>query len=119
VRSFVDAGLTLKPLLEQLQRNGAAPHYLQKLIAAYSQNGQTETPLRTQSPEMTTLLTPRELEILQLMQSGLGNAEIAQELVISPHTVKRHAANIYRKLDVKNRRQAVYKAQQVDLLRLD
>ena len=119
VRSFVDAGPTLKPLLEQLQRNGAAPHYLQQLIAAYSQNGQTETALRTQSPEMATLLTPRELEILQLMQGGLGNAEIAQELVISPHTVKRHAANIYRKLEAKNRRQAVYTAQQVGLLRLD
>jgi LuxR family maltose regulon positive regulatory protein len=119
VRSFVDAGPTLKPLLEQLQGNGVSAHYLQQLLAAYSRNGQTETPRRTQWPEISTLLTRRELEVLQLMQGGLGNAEIAQELVISVHTVKRHAANIYRKLDVKNRRQAVYKAQQVDLLRLD
>jgi LuxR family maltose regulon positive regulatory protein len=65
---------------------------------------------------MAALLTLREKEILHLMQRGLSDTEIAQELVISVYTVKRHASNIYRKLEVTNRRQAVYKAQQAGIL---
>ncbi|MDX1378808.1 MAG: LuxR C-terminal-related transcriptional regulator, partial [Anaerolineales bacterium] len=116
VRSFVDLGTDLKPLLEQLRRQGVAPHYLAQLIVMFTQNGQTNIPLSAQSQEMATLLTLREKEVLHLMQSGRSNIEIAQELVISVYTVKRHASNIYRKLDVKNRRQAVYKAQRAGIL---
>jgi ATP/maltotriose-dependent transcriptional regulator MalT len=65
------------------------------------------------------LLTARELEILGLMQSGLNNTEIAQVLVISLYTVKRHASNIYRKLEVNSRREAVLKTQQTGILTLD
>ena len=45
------------------------------------------------------------------MESGLTNREIADKLVISLHTVKRHASNIYKKLAVKGREQAIYRAQ--------
>ena len=50
------------------------------------------------------------------MRDGLTNEEIASKLVISVHTVKRHATNIYRKLDVRGRWQAIRKAQQMGLL---
>jgi LuxR family maltose regulon positive regulatory protein len=49
------------------------------------------------------------------MQDGLTNQEIANELVISLYTVKRHATNIYNKLAVSNRRQAIRKAQELGL----
>lgn len=50
-------------------------------------------------------LTPRELDILCLIGKGLTNLEIASELFISPHTVKNHVTNIYRKLGIDDRTQ--------------
>jgi len=119
IRSIVDADPAIKPLLEQLYGKGFVPHYLEQLTVAFSENGRTEAPQSAPVQEMATLLTLREKEILQMMQDGLNNTEIAQGLVISVHTVKRHASNIYRKLDVENRRQAVYKAQQTGILTRD
>ena len=56
------------------------------------------------------ILTPREIEVLQLMSRGLSNAAIAESLVIAESTVKVHVRHILRKLDVATRLQAVLKA---------
>ncbi|WP_232824149.1 MULTISPECIES: response regulator transcription factor [Paraliobacillus] len=53
--------------------------------------------------ELLSLLTPREREIAKLLVRGLSNVKIANNLFISINTVKRHAKNIYNKLDVKNK----------------
>lgn len=50
-------------------------------------------------------LTPREVEVLALIATGMTNAEIAQHLFISPHTVKNHVTNIYKKVKVEDRTQ--------------
>ena len=55
------------------------------------------------SAEAVTVLTPRELDVLKLVAQGLSNADIAQRLVLSDHTVHRHLANILRKLDLSSR----------------
>lgn len=55
-------------------------------------------------------LSNRELEVLQLMAQGLSNQEIANKLFVSLHTVKSHSSNLYSKLDVKRRTQAIQKA---------
>ena len=52
-------------------------------------------------------LTPRELQVLQLAADGLANKEIAEKLVISAKTVKNHIANIFSKLQVNDRTQAI------------
>ena len=52
-------------------------------------------------------LTTREIEVLKLIEAGCSNQEIAEKLVISITTVKRHISNIYTKLDVKSRTQAI------------
>ncbi|WP_317132313.1 response regulator transcription factor [Phaeocystidibacter luteus] len=61
-------------------------------------------------------LRPREMEILQLMSTGLSNQEIADALHISLSTVKTHNMNLFTKLDVKRRTQAVSKAQELGLI---
>jgi LuxR family maltose regulon positive regulatory protein len=61
-------------------------------------------------------LSERELEVLRLFAEGLTNQEIADRLFISLGTVKAHSSNIYRKLDVRNRAQAIVYARELKLL---
>jgi DNA-binding CsgD family transcriptional regulator len=61
-------------------------------------------------------LSPRELEVLQLIDQGLSNAEIAGRLVVAPSTVKTHINNIYGKLGVRTRLQALKRAEELRLL---
>jgi len=61
-------------------------------------------------------LSKRELEVLQLMSEGNSNQEIADKLFVSASTVKTHAANLFVKLDVKRRTQAIQKAKQLSLI---
>ena len=61
-------------------------------------------------------LSERELEVLKLIAAGLSNREIGQRLFITPGTVKVHAANIYGKLGVHSRTQAVAKANALGIL---
>ena len=74
--------------------------------------GQAE-PTRT---EMVDPLTPREIDVLRLLAAGLTNPQIAEQLVIGIGTVKTHTLNIYRKLDVANRTQAIVRARELGLL---
>jgi two-component system response regulator DesR len=61
-------------------------------------------------------LTGREQEVLARVAGGATNREIAAELHLSPHTVKEHTSALYRKLDVRNRAEAVQRAQRLGLL---
>jgi LuxR family maltose regulon positive regulatory protein len=61
-------------------------------------------------------LTPRESETLRLLSRGLANNEIAEQSFVSVDTVKTHLKNIYRKLNVRSRRQAVSRARAIGLL---
>jgi two-component system, OmpR family, response regulator len=67
-------------------------------------------------PTIVSDLTKRELEVLRLIAEGLEQAEIARQLVISPKTVSTHTQNIFRKLGVRNRAQAVAAAYQLELV---
>jgi DNA-binding NarL/FixJ family response regulator len=67
-------------------------------------------------PMSLNLLSARQREVLRLMASGATNREIADALFLSPHTVKGHTADLYRRLKVRNRAEAVRRAQRVGLL---
>ena len=62
------------------------------------------------------LFTNRELDVLSLLAQRLADKEIAERLVLSPLTVKKHMQRIYRKLGVDNRRAAVAKARSLGLI---
>ena len=61
-------------------------------------------------------LSEREREVLEAIASGATNREIAASLFLSPHTVKEHTSSLYRKLGVRNRAEAVQKAQRLGLI---
>ena len=61
-------------------------------------------------------ISPRELEVLQLMAEGLSNAEIAERLFVSVNTIKTHSSKLFEKLDVKRRTQAVETAKRLNLI---
>jgi LuxR family maltose regulon positive regulatory protein len=110
VRIFVDEGRPIASLLRAAAKHGIAPSYVRRLLAAVDQ---------TQAPIQHGLIEPlseRELDVLRLLGSDLDGPDIARELVVSLNTVRTHTKNIYAKLGVNNRRAAVRRAQELDLL---
>lgn len=71
------------------------------------------------SPQLIESLTTRELDVLHALAEGLSNLEIAQKLVITEGTVKNHVSSLLAKLEVRDRTQAVLKAQKLNLLQKD
>jgi LuxR family transcriptional regulator, maltose regulon positive regulatory protein len=131
VRTFVDLGPAMHGLLQDYrsspdrQNTGnearALAVYVDKLLAAFALAPPSPGewgPLDAsphQQPEEP--LSARELEVLHLMADGLSNRAIAETLFISVGTVKCHAHNIYLKLDVQSRTQAIARAREVGLLK--
>ena len=101
VRLYVDLGQPMAELLRQAATAGIEPVEARHLLGAF-ETGQEPEPAPTRP-----LLTRREQEVLALIAAGRSNQQIADELVISLGTVKRHISNIYRKLGVRRRTQAV------------
>jgi LuxR family maltose regulon positive regulatory protein len=119
LRIFVDEGPTVARLLYESLSQEMASDYVQRLLAVFpTEEDKPEKSATQQTPggEWVEPLSDRELDVLQLMAEGLTNPEIGTRLYLSPHTVKAHARNIYGKLGVKNRTQAVSKAKAMGLL---
>jgi two-component system response regulator DesR len=68
------------------------------------------------SDQPEPLLSERERAVLALIAAGSTNREIAEQLYLSPHTVKEHTSALYRKLHARNRAEAVQRAQRIGLL---
>jgi LuxR family maltose regulon positive regulatory protein len=131
VRIFVDEGEAMRLLIEKQSRNRDHPlsGYADKLLAAFSQpvaapksatpslhQAQRGASVIHQKSDMIEPLSERELEVLKLLRSELSGPEIAQQLIVSLHTLRTHTNNIYNKLGVNNRRAAVRCAEELDLL---
>ena len=108
-RTFLDHGFPLIRLLRQAEHP-----YATKLLATIEPGilgGPASTP-----GEPTETLTEREIEVLHLFAAGLTNAAIARRLFVSQNTVKWYAKNIYQKLDVHSRAEALARAYEMNLL---
>ena len=102
IRLFTEEGAPLADLLRQLP---TTPH-TQTLLAAFP------------APHPTTIiLTEREQQILRLLQTNLTTTEIADELIVSPSTIRTHVKNLYKKLNAHGREEAIIQAQQHGLLK--
>jgi len=111
IRLFLDLGDEMKELLNRRLKKDPQSRYVRKLLQNFeeeiSDSGASEESAPVAIP---TPLTSRELEVLELLRHHLSNQDIADRLFISRETVKRHTANMYRKLQVNNRLQAVDRA---------
>ncbi len=115
IRTFVDEGKLLAPLLRQAVSQGIKPEYAARLLNIYET--EEEERRRTSGTRPTSgIVSDRELEILRLVAAGLSNGQIADRLVISPGTAKRHVHNIFEKLNAGDRMHAVNRARELKLI---
>jgi LuxR family maltose regulon positive regulatory protein len=104
VRMFLDEGEAMTRLLCQAQSRQVGNGYAAVLLSKIGKiSGMTQPSMRLLIEPLTT----REVEVLKLIEAGRSNEEISEQLVISIATVKRHISNIYAKLGVKSRTQAI------------
>ncbi|HET6447060.1 MAG TPA: LuxR C-terminal-related transcriptional regulator [candidate division Zixibacteria bacterium] len=119
VRIFVDEGPPMARLLQEALNRGIVPDYARRLLAAFSSADPVQTNAQKSLLDQSGLVEPlseREIEVLQLIAEGLTNREIAERLYISLSTVKVHTRNIYGKLSVHSRTQAVARSQELGIL---
>jgi LuxR family maltose regulon positive regulatory protein len=134
IRTFVDAGAPVADLLRKARARAIMPSYVEKLLVAFPDDdketrrqGDQETGARSDgtislSPNLPVSralvepLTARELEVLGLLAEGASNDAIARRLIVSLGTVKKHLSNIFGKLQVESRTQAVARARALGLL---
>jgi LuxR family maltose regulon positive regulatory protein len=111
LRVFVDEGAPMAALLESAARQAIAPSYVRRLLSAF-----VPAEVRTAAKQpLVEPLSERELDVLRLLASDLGGPDIARELVVSLNTVRSHTKNIYAKLGVNSRREAVRRAAELGL----
>ncbi len=126
IRVFVDLGQPMQSMLHRLRQQGHSVESIGRILAAFPNEdinlvsrASLALPSRHPSPANSTLvepLTPRELEVLTLMCGLSSIKEIACQLNISYATAKRHTVNIYGKLGVNQRRKAVARAEELNIL---
>jgi LuxR family transcriptional regulator, maltose regulon positive regulatory protein len=111
VRVFVDLGPNMADLLGRLAAKGVARDYVERILRAFpEQHAGHQLQLAMPPPAQAAMIEPltrRELEVLALLAQRMTAREIAQKLVLSDQTVKRHRANIYQKFGVHSRRDAI------------
>ncbi len=116
IRTFLNAGQPIAAVLATLKpANAKQQTYIQTLLDAFqgdSKNSATRTP----HSALLEPLSERELEVLLLVANGRSNRQIADELYLAIGTVKKHISNIFGKLQVSSRTQAVARARELNLI---
>ncbi|MFK7696350.1 LuxR C-terminal-related transcriptional regulator [Paenibacillus sp. HJGM_3] len=116
IRIFVDEGRPMAALLEAAVKQGIAPNYVRGLLESLGNVEVRATGKQVVSKPLMEPLSERERDVLRLLGTDLNGPEIARELRVSLNTLRTHTKNIYDKLEVNNRRTAVRRAVELDLL---
>ncbi len=124
IRTFEPAAAMLPKILEAHEQGhraespGSSLEYLSELVAVFKEIPvhHSSTALERAQQQLREPLTDRELEVLRLIASGMSNRRIAEALIVSVGTIKAHAHNIYGKLDVRSRSQAIARTRDLNLL---
>ena len=127
IRTFVDEGEPMRALLHEAAAHQLAPTYVARLLAAFSEPMQDASeaikpaahapqPASAIAQPLEEALSERELEVLRLLATGLPNQAIAAKLIVGHNTVKKHLSNIYAKLGVQSRTEALARAHELHLL---
>jgi LuxR family maltose regulon positive regulatory protein len=127
VRTFLDEEPQMRSLLTDMLESAVTDvprEYARQLITAFENEGRIGTPRAQQNATraaqpLVEPLSDRETEVLQLIAQGYTNREIGEALYIALNTVKGHTREIYGKLDVHSRTQAVVKARSLGILPRD
>jgi LuxR family maltose regulon positive regulatory protein len=120
MRVFLDEGRPMEALIRETHTKveGSLKAYTKKLLDAFEMSREEDVNQATSmQPEcLVEPLTGREVEVLGLIASGLSNQQIAERLVLSEGTVKTHTHNLYGKLGVSSRTQAIARAKELHIL---
>jgi LuxR family maltose regulon positive regulatory protein len=126
IRVFVDLGKPMQSILRRLVSQGYLVETINRILLAFPEDSRSRNgselpgiPARRPSPGISPLLDPltrRELEVLTLLREPSSIKEIAQKLNISYSTAKEYTINIYSKLDVNRRWDAVARAEELNIL---
>jgi LuxR family maltose regulon positive regulatory protein len=116
IRLCVDEGDAVEKMLRQLagevHDRPELGNYVSRLLSAFEPVARRQK----QADRLIEPLTDREIEVLRYIAEGCSNPEIASRLYLSPNTLKAHAQNIFMKLNVHNRLQAVNRARELGLI---
>ncbi len=126
IRPFLDQGPEMADLLSRLEKHRPTLQYAMRILETFENHRNASFGGRSEdfagslpslgNRPMIEPLTNREIEVLRMLSKGTSNKTIAQRLFISTETVKRHLSTIYRKLEVKNRQQALISAKSIGIL---
>lgn len=118
IRTFLDEGEPMVDLLRLAASNGISPTYSRQLLVTLKSELKDVKSVGGSMPTSALVepLSDRELEVLKMLATDLSGPEIAQELMVALSTIRYHTNNIYGKLAVHNRRAAVRRANELNLL---
>ena len=127
IRSFIDEGDFMRGQFIAYQaqhtHSNEVAHYIELILAAFGPAPSISPPVAivpvsppAKIQQLIEPLSARELEVLQLLERGYANQAIADELIIALSTVKKHLINIYGKLSVNSRTQALTRARELQVL---
>jgi LuxR family transcriptional regulator, maltose regulon positive regulatory protein len=115
LRLFLHAGPGVTDLLRSAATSGTVPSHAKTVLAAVDRPETPPVVRQSRPPGLIDELSPRELDVLRLLRSDLSGPEIASEMIVSLNTIRTHTKNIYMKLGVNNRREAIRRADELGL----
>jgi len=116
IRTFINMGRGLIPLLHQARTARITPDYVDLLLAEFNRASKGQPVETAVTSGLVETLSERELDVLKLLAQGCTDKKIAEGLVIARETVHKHLKNIYGKLDVHSRTEAILRARELGLL---